>query len=148
MFHWSLWEYAGYTWSSHHTWWGKIWMNCIKSSLTKSYKKVNKQERTKKLSTSTLEANFCKDDKKRGKKAETSLQISSVNTTDFKDKFYSCVSCAPSLLCQCHSLQMTAFIPYQTNEISILKHILFLSALSKDSIYVYTPEWYLFCIFT
>lgn len=97
---------------------------------------------------STLEANFCKDDKKSKKTAENSLQIFSVNTTDFKDKFYSSVSCAPSLLCQCHSLQMTAFIQYQANEISILKHILFLSALIKESIYVYTPEWYLFCIFT
>lgn len=56
------------------------------------------------------------------KTAWNSPQISSVNTIDFKDKFHSpSVSCAPSLQCRCHSLQMTAFIWYQTNEISILR---------------------------
>lgn len=36
MYHWSLWEYAEHIWSSHHTWWGKMWMNCVKSvSLTR-----------------------------------------------------------------------------------------------------------------
>jgi len=34
-----------------------------------------------------------------------------------------CVVCSLSAVCRCHSLQMTAFIRYKTNEISILKSI-------------------------